>query len=278
MSASSALQNVHQLRRLVPVRLAPALVRARLDRIWSDPAFRASQEAEMRFLLEHTARAGEVGELAYRHAEHMMMRSYLRWHPRAITRQPVRGIEWLTTRRDPERGLLLSFAHHHSYDGLFGSLARYGVRSQILIAPEIARPEAGIAFRQHLRVAGRGGELVPAAGGTEQLAALLRPGATLALAPDFPGRTPVMFLGRQVLGSFGTARIAMLADSPVVLATQHRDHSGGSYIQVHAPLEPRDYDDPRELLAAVLAGHGEAILAWPEALESPTARFGRIDE
>jgi lauroyl/myristoyl acyltransferase len=129
-----------------------------------------------------------------------------------------------------------------------------------------------------LRVVGRGGEIVPAVGGTEQLAALLRPGSALALAPDFPGRTPVTFLGRKVLGSFGTARIAMLADSPVVLITQHRDRSGGSYIQVHPPLEPRDYSEPRELLDEVLAGHGEAILAWPEALESPTARFGRIDE
>jgi hypothetical protein len=278
VSAGSALQNVHQLRRAVPVRLAPALVRARLDRIWSEPAFRSSQEAEMRFLLEHTDRAGEVGELAYRHAEHMMMRGYLRWHPRAITRQPVRGIEWLTTRRDPARGVLLSFTHHHSYDGLFGSLARYGVRSQILITPEIAKPEAGIAFRQHLRVAARGGEIVPAVGGTEQLAARLRPGTTLALAPDFPGRTPVTFLGRKVLGSFGTARIATLADSPVVLVTQHQDPAGGSYVQVHPPLESRDFSEPRELLDEVLGRHGEAILAWPEALEAPTARFGHIDE
>lgn len=273
----SVAENVQQLRRAVPIRYIPALVRRRLDQLWEDDAFRAAQEAEMEFLLGRTERAGEVPELAYAYSEQMMIRAFMRWHPRAITRQRVKGIEWLTTRRDRCRSVILSFTHHHRYDGMFGSLARLGAPSKIIVAPAITRPEAGIAFAQHLRVAARGGEIVPSDGGIEAIAAMLVPGATLALAPDFPGRTPVTFLGRRVLGPSGTARLATMTNSPVVLVTHRRDDLG-PYIQVHEPLEPLEHGDTTTLLEVILARHGEAILDWPEALESPGARFGRLEE
>jgi lauroyl/myristoyl acyltransferase len=273
----SVAENVQQLRRAVPIRYIPALVKRRLDQLWEDDAFRAAQEAEMEFLLGRTQRAGEVPELAYAYSEQMMIRAFMRWHPRAITRQRVKGIEWLTTQRDRSRSVILSFTHHHRYDGMFGSLARLGAPSKIIVAPAITRPEAGIAFAQHLRVAARGGEIIPSDGGIEAIAAMLVPGVTLALAPDFPGRTPVTFLGRRVLGPSGTARLATLTNSQVVLVTHRRDDMG-SYIQVHEPLEPAEHGDTTALLEVILARHGEAILDWPEALESPGARFGRLDE
>jgi lauroyl/myristoyl acyltransferase len=276
-AARTTLQNVQQVRRLVPARYVPAAVRPRLDRLWRDPDFRRSMEEQMRFLLEHTERAPEIPQLAHAYAEQMMVRAHMRWHPGVITRQRVRGIEWLTTRRDPGRSVILSFTHHHRYEGMFGSLARLGAPTQIVVTPAITRPEAGIAFQQHMRVARRGGEIVQTQGGTETLAALLGPGQTMSIAPDFPGRTPVTFLGRRVLGSFGTPRLATMTNSQVVLATHRRD-GDGPYVQIHEPLEPGDYAGPTELLDDILRRHGEAILAWPEALESPTARFGELVE
>jgi hypothetical protein len=269
--------DVQQLRRLVPVRLVPSVVRRRLQTLWQDAGFRASQVAEMEFLLGKTERAVEIPELARAYTEQMLIRAHMRWHPRAITRQRTQGIEWLTTRRDAKRGLIISFTHHHRYEGMLGSLARLGAPSKIIVSPAIARPDAGAAFRQHLRVAARGGEIVPAEGGTEALVAMLRPGVLMSLAPDFPGRTPVTFLGRRVLGSFGTARIAMLSNSPVALVTHRRDENG-PYLRVHEPLDPADYSEPGDLLSEILRGHGEAILDWPEALESPRARFAELPE
>ena len=102
----------------------------RLDTLWANDAFREQQEHQMRFLLEHTERAPEIPALARAYTEHSLTHAYLRFHPRAITRQPVRGIEWLTTRRDPARGVLLSFAHHNHYDGMFAlAVAGSGRRS-----------------------------------------------------------------------------------------------------------------------------------------------------
>lgn len=274
----SAAQNVQQLRRLVPVGSVPGVVKRRLDKIWEDDAFRAAQEAEMEFVVGKTERASEIPELAYAYAEQMMIRAYLRWHPRAITRQRVQGIEWLTTRRDPARSVILSFMHHHRYDGMFGSVVHAGAPPlTIVITEAIARPEAGIAFAQHLRVAARGGPFVYAEIGTKELAGTLRPGTILALAPDFPGRTPVTFLGRQVLAPFGTARLAELTNSQVVVVTARRD-AEGPHLRLHEPLEPRDFAEPLHLLEEMLRQHSEAILDWPEALESPRARFGEIIE
>jgi lauroyl/myristoyl acyltransferase len=271
------VQNVHQVRRLVPVRWVPGVVRRRLDRLWADDDFRAAQEAEMEFLLGKSERAAESAQLGRPYAEQMMIRAYLRWHPRAITRQRVEGIEWLTTRRDRGRGTILSFTHHHRYDGMFGSLARLGAPSTMAITSAITRPEAGIAFQQHLRVASRGGGFVVADGGIDDLVAVLRDRGVLAIAPDVPGRTPVTFLGRRVLGSFGTPRLATMTNSPVVLVTHRRDERG-PYLRVHEPLEPSDYATPEQLLEDILSRHGEAILDWPEALESPGARFGKLAE
>lgn len=251
----------------------PVFVERRLARLWSVDAFREEAIGQMRFLLERTERAPEVPDLARAYAEQMMLRMYLRWHPRAITRQRVVGIEWLTTRRDPERGVILSFMHHHRYDGLFGSLARLGAWSHTVTAPDLLGPDADVQFVQHMRVVARGSTVVPSNTGTDGLVALIGPGVNLAIASDFPGRTPVTFLGRKVLGSFGAARIAAMTDTPVVLVRTLRDDAG-PYLQVEPPLEPADFSDPGVLLDEILRRHGEAVLAWPEAFESPTARFG----
>ncbi|MFL6062446.1 MAG: hypothetical protein ACJ72E_14525 [Marmoricola sp.] len=268
---------VQRVRGLVPAAALPGLVRRRVERLWADPVYRAEQQAEMRFLLEHTARADEVARLARGYCEDAMLRGYLRWHPRAITRQPVDGAHWLTTRRDTSRPVVLSFVHHARYDGLFASLARHGADLDILTLPDALEPDAPAPIRQHVRVVRRGGRMVPTTGGTEAIIAAMRPGSVWAIASDVPGRTPVEFLGREVLGSFGAARIAFLTDSPVVLVTSHRVVPGlslGSRLQVHAPLEPRDFAGPGDLLAEILRRHGEAVLAWPEALDNPRARWG----
>jgi lauroyl/myristoyl acyltransferase len=276
--AAQAAGQRDQVRRLVPVPLIPLLVRRRIDVLWRNPAFREGAEASMEFVLGCSSRADEAADLARGYAEHTLLRAYLRWHPRAICSQPVRGVEWLTTRRDPGRGVLLSFMHHANYDGLWASIARHGVRLTAVATPDLMSGEAPLAFRQHMRVVARGAEVALSTLGTEGIADLLRrPGAIVGLASDMPGRTPVTFLGRPVLGSFGAARIASLTDSPVVVVTTERD-AAGRHLQVHEPLDPRDFEDPKDLLDALLRIHEGAVLAWPEALEAPLNRFAPVED
>lgn len=272
----SAAQQLQQVRRLVPPALVPVLVERRLEKLWENEDFRRQQEAPMEFLLGMSERASEVPQLARAYTAQMMIRAYMRWHPRAISRQRVQGVEHLTG-RDMSRGTILSFTHHHRYEGLFPSLVNAGSPpAKLVITEGLTRPEAGIAMAQHLRVASGGGVFVLAESGTSELARWLTPGGVLAVAPDFPGRTPVTFLGRPVLAPFGTPRLAQMTNSPIVLVTHRRD-AQGPYVQVDPPIEPSDFSDPTELLAEVLRRHGEAILDWPEAVDAPFARFGAVE-
>ncbi len=271
------IENVQQLRRLVPVAAVPALVRRRVERLWANDEFRAAQTGEMEFLLGKSPRAAEVPELAFAYTEQMLIRAHMRWHPRVICRQRVKGLEILTG-RDQRRGMILSFMHHHRYEAMFSSIVTAGgPPSTMVVSEAITRPEAGIAFQQHLRVASRGGDFVNAEVGVKGLAECLGPGRLLGLAVDFPGRTPVTFLGRRVLAPFGTPRLAAMTDTPIVLLTHRRDEQG-PYVQVHEPIEPSDHPDQEDLLVTILDRHAEAILDWPEALEAPSARFGAMDD
>ncbi len=268
---------MQRLRSVVPARAIPGLVERRVDKLWQAPAFRAAQVRQMQFLLGESERAGEVPQLARAYAEQSMLRSWLRWHPRAITQQRVEGIEWLTTRRDPERATVLSFMHHHRFEGMFASLKRAGADLTVLAFADAMAPEAPAYLRQHMRVVGMGATLLPTGGGTDAVLEALRPGVTMAIASDVPGRTTVEFLGRKVLGSFGAARIATLANSPVVLVRAVRD-AHGHHLRVDPPLEPSEFDSPQELLSEMLRRHGESVLAWPEAVDTPWARWGHLEE
>jgi lauroyl/myristoyl acyltransferase len=252
------------------------IIESKVDQLWATEGGRDRYIEAMEFVVGGSERAGEVEDLARRYAVQQALRNYMRYKPRQITRQPVRGIEWLTTRRDPARPLVLSFFHHHRYDGMFASLKRAGADLTILVIEEGMDKDAFKVLRQHMKIVARGGHLVPATGGTEAVVAALQPGVTLCIASDVPGRTEVDFLGRTVLGSFGAARAATLADAPVACVTSHQDGSGGNYLQVHEPLEPSSFADPADLLAAIIRTQAEAVLAWPEALDFPLQRFGRL--
>jgi len=268
----------HQLRRLLPVPVARRLARRRAEQVMAVDWYREQQEAQMRHLLEFTDRAPEIPELARKYAEETMLKSHLSWHPRLVTGEPVRGLEWLTTERDPDRPLILSFIHHWRYEGIFKALQRRGVDLDILLTPLWLDDTVSVPFRHHLKLMASGGRVIPAVGGTDKFIEMLEPGMVMAIACDVPGQTEVTFLGRRVRGSFGLARIAMATNSPVVLIRALRDEAGKSYFQIDAPLEPGDYAGPAELLDAILQRHGEAVLAWPEVFDTPKARFAAIED
>ena len=81
------------------------------------------------------------------------------------------------------------------------------------------------------------------------------------------------FVGRQVLGSFGAARLATDTDSPVIVMTTRRGR--------RRPLRPAaralravDFASPKELLEALLRIHEARQLAEPEATDLPLSRWG----
>lgn len=268
-------------RKMTPPVLLPLVVALRTRLAWSRASVREDARAQMRFLLEHTRREtdldADLERAARAYVRYQVRRAELRWHPRLITRLRVEGIEHLSGARDRGHGVLLNFMHHGHYDGAFPSFARHGVRCQMVVYPYMLEPDAPLWLQQHVALACiGGGRPVSAAVGSDGMLDLLRAGEVVAIASDVPGRTPLRFVGRDVLGSFGAARLATDAGAPVVVMTSEEDDRG-AFIRLHPPLEPADFASPRELLEAMLAIHESVQVRWPEATDLPLSRWGLVE-
>ena len=263
-----------RVRARVPNALVPALAAARSRLAWSRSAVRADAVAQMRFLLEHTRPEADVEAVARAYVRYQARRGELRWHPELLTSLRVDGMGYLLGARSSGRGVLLNFIHHGYYDGAFPSIARLGAPAHMVVYPYMLEPDAPLWLQQHVRIGtANGGTAVSNAVGADGLLDLLRRGQVLAIASDVPGRTPLKFVGREVLGSFGAARLAAEAGSPVVVMTSEEDEQG-PIIRLHEPLDPADFDTPQSLLAAMLAIHEDVVLRWPEATDLPLSRWG----
>lgn len=262
------------MRRRVPFAALPVLVAARFRLAWSRAAVRADARAQMQFLLEHTRPDADLEAVARAYVKAQIWRGELRWHPNVISQLRVEGLEHLLAARDLGAGVMLNFTHHGQYDGGFSSLARQGFPCHMVVYPYMLEEDAPRWLKQHIKVACTGGGVAVSAGiGTDGLIDLLRSGRVVAIASDVPGRTPLRFAGREVLGSFGAARLAKVTGSPVVVMTFERDEKG-TVLRLHEPLMPERFDGAKALLDEMLRRHEEAAVRWPEWTDIPLSRWG----
>lgn len=264
---------IARLRAMVPTPMLPALWGLRSRVAWRSEGVRDDARAQMRFLLPDLPEA-ELDDVARAYVRYQARRGELRWHPELLLSLRVEGMEHLLAARAQDRGVLLNFIHHGYYDGGFPSIARLGAPGHIVVYPYMLEPDAPLWLQQHVRIgSANGGTATSAAIGTEGLVALLQEGNVVAIASDVPGRTPIKLFGREVLGSFGAARLPMATGSPVVVMTSEEDEQG-PFIRLHEALQPGDYETPQALLEAMFAIHEEVVLRWPEAYDLPLSRFG----
>lgn len=264
--------SVARLRAMVPNPLLPALWGLRTRVAWRSEGVREDARAQMRFLLPELPEAG-LDDVARAYVRYQARRGELRWHPELLLSLRVEGMEHMRAAQAQGRGVLLNFIHHGYYDGAFPSIARLGAPGHIVVYPYMLEPDAPLWLQQHVRIgSANGGTATSAAIGTEGLVALLEEGNVVAIASDVPGKTPIKLFGREVLGSFGAARLPMATGSPVVVLTSEEDEQG-PYIRLHEALEPGDFDTPQALLEAMFAIHEEVVLRWPEAYDLPLSRF-----
>jgi len=273
----SAEDIANKVRARVPKALIPALVAARTRLAWRRPAVREDALAQMGFVLEKTSPDADIEAVARAYVRYQARRGELRWHPELLTSLPVEGIDHLLAARAEGRGVVLNFMHHGYYDGAFPSIARLGAPAHLVVYPYMLEDDAPLWLQQHVRVGSmNGGTVVSAGMGTDGLLSLLRRGEILALASDVPGRTPLRFVGRDVLGSFGAARLASLAQAPVVVMTSEENESG-PFIRLHEPLDPEAFPTPEDLLEQMLPIHEAVLLRWPEAADLPLSRWGTTE-
>jgi lauroyl/myristoyl acyltransferase len=267
---------IEVLRRRIPRPLLPLVVGARFLLAWARPGVRADARAQMAFLLKESRPGADIEAAARAYVRRQVWRGELRWHPEWITHERIEGLEHLLAARELGRGVMLNFMHHGTYEGAFGSIGNGGVPLHMIVYPYMVREDAPSWLKQHMRVASTGGgTAVSSEVGTQGILDLLNQGNVAAVASDVPGRTPLRFVGRDVLGSYGAARLAADAGSPVVVMTCEHD-GRGSFVRLHEPLDPKEFESPRELLEEMLTRHEQVILQWPEATDLPLSRWGTV--
>lgn len=265
---------VERLRRHVPRPLLPLLVWLRYRVAWAVPSVREDARKQMAFVLGESRPDADVEAAARAYVRRQTWRGELRWHPDLVTHKRIEGLEHLVAARDAGRGVVLNFMHHGTYEGCFGSIGNAGVKLHMVVYPYMVREDAPSWLKQHMSVACTGGgEAVSAEIGTPGILGLLSQGNVVAVASDVPGRTPLRFVGRDVRGSYGAARLAADAGSPVIVMTSERDERG-SFVRLSEPLDPKDFASPKELLQEMLSRHESVIVRWPEATDLPLSRWG----
>ena len=232
-------------------------------------------EQGMRLLLEAARPDADFEALARRHVAYTMWSNEARWHPRLNRPLRVDGLEHL---REDGRGTIVSFLHHGPFVVIGPSLAPSGREVHVIADPSLCPPQAKPWQAQVHAMATQGkASLFSAAEGSRGIKERLARGAVVAVASDVPGHSVVTFLGRQLVGSSGAARVAFDTGSPVLPCTMRRDESGAPYYRLDAPLEPGTFESPEALLAEMLRRQEHAVLAWPEAYHEPLGKWSLAD-
>jgi hypothetical protein len=80
------------------------------------------------------------------------------------------------------------------------------------------------------------------------------------------------FLGRPVLAGSGAARLATELRVPI-FPIYARQTDAFQHLEVGEPIEPAGISDFTQIQAEIGRRHEAAVLAWPEAVESPLNRW-----
>lgn len=236
---------------------------------WLGPAARARSRRAIDAVV---APGSGRDALARAHLAHTAAREQLLQRPWLVSGMPVDDIAHLRAACSHGRGVLVSYCHFGPFPGIGVTVREHvenvhHVAGGWLAAP---RPEFTTARVTRWRsiFENAGVPLITAEGCFPVVAELLRSGAVVVMAFDWPGSAETRFLGKPVWLASGSARLAKSTGAIVVPAMRHFNR-----LQVRtrfgAPLDPRSHTDWCGLHAALAAQHEQWILAQPAALEDP---------
>lgn len=278
-AAITGYTSVHT-RRLLPVRLtfplarvAAAATRRRANWLWTENR-RYFEE-----LLRYTPLAGSEEEVAERAVAEFLQCSEIGWRPWLMAQGEIDGIEHFSAAHSAGRGVVGVFPHFGICYGQFPILHRYGIDAWVIASPhhyvELGNGYDG-RFARHAKkyvdLLGEDHAIVRAGGGvpTDEGAfarslRLLREGATVLVAWDSVGTLPTPFLGRMLHLASGAAKLACASDA-MVAPYVHRMRDYRPVIAFERPLDPRDYEGPEQLQAAIAAIMERWALERPESV------------
>ena len=262
-----------RLRELVPTRLAVHRAERRGRALWArSAAVREDALAAMRTIVAATAREDELAELAEQRVIEEEVERALFWGRWAAPRVDVASRENLERARASGRGVIASVCHMGPAGPGRAALASrrtfYSTTASWFFEEptrdywgrRIARWHRGIYARRQRALDGSGSFGV--------LCRLLEEGELVLVQYDMPGSRETHFLGKPVMLTSGTVRLAFAADA-VVLPMRNRREGHRVCVDILAALDPREHDGEQALHEALAELHERWILELPAALEDP---------
>ncbi len=266
------------LRRALPTPLAVRLAERAGASIWEqDRKAREDGMAMARAILGGTAREGEERELARRHLIEDRVQKALFWQPWPMNEITDASAANLSEAMECGRPLIVSACHvgpfFRQISVVAGRAVAQGRAVHTVSAPWYFEPPTPDAWGRRLalwwqRMAARGERAVLSVGSFPVLVELLRGNQIVMIFFDMPGGTRTTFLGKPVMLSSGTARLAFESEALIVPLRARRDGSR-VWTDVFAPLDPHRFAGPTELHEALAAVHERSILELPWTLEDP---------
>jgi len=266
------------LRAAVPTPISLAFAQRRGGAAFErDERARERAHATITAIVAGTARAGEVELLAREHLIEAHVRETLFWRPWPTPRLDATSQQRVRECIDSGRPLLFSNCHlgpfYMSGRALCSQLHPQGRQVFTVAAPWLFQPLPpglwGRRLDRWLRALARNDQrLVCSAGSYPLLAALLAQGGSVQLFFDMPGSRATQFLGKPVMLSTGSARLAMQAEA-LVLPVSQRCEDARIWFDVCAPLDARDFAQHEQLHDALARVHEQRILQTPASLEDP---------
>jgi lauroyl/myristoyl acyltransferase len=234
---------------------------------WLDPSARRRS----RLAVAAIAGPGEVPDrVAREHLGHAAALEQVIRRPRMILDGAVEGGTHLASAKAAGQGVLVSYCH-------FGPFPAIGV-SALECASDVHQVVGGWLVNPH-SISGRarrwrsiferaGVPVIEAKGCFARVADLLRGGAVVVMAFDWPGSAESSFLGKRVMLASGSARLA--ESTGALLVPAMRRFSGLRVCTTFdAPLDPAAHGGWRALHDVVAARHERWIRECPAALEDP---------
>jgi Bacterial lipid A biosynthesis acyltransferase len=262
-----------RLRHVVPNGLVirRAIAKGRAE--WENPLQRERALASMNAILGGTDRAGEIEARARRRLIEDEVQRALYWQPWPTAKVSPTSAANLQSGLPADRPVLISVCHLGPYFLQMSAVTSLGHSPFAVAAPWFFKAPTPDYWGRRLArwwsgIAKRNERLVSSVGAFPVLNALLEKGEKVVIYFDMPGGTRTDFLGKPVMLSSGSAKLAFNAQALVLPLRARR---AGDYVwsDVFTPLDSRDYADADGLHKALAAVHERSIFEVPETMEDP---------
>ncbi len=273
-SLRTRLATSPRLRGLAPRAALIARAQAHGRERWEqDPQARDRARAALRAIVGGTERAGEIEALAREHLIERAIDESLFWG-----RWEAPALDGISRTRlgdalSRPRGLLVSSCHTGPYLLALSVLPEYGRIPYSAAGPwsfEDVKPGywgRRIAHRRN-QARARDERLVYSIGSFPVLRSLLEEGELVSVFFGMPGGRETTFLGKPVMLTSGSARLAVASDA-LILPVRTRIAGSQVRLDVAEAIDPREHDGVESVHDALAAVHERWILERPAALEDP---------